>query len=262
MVFDFTKPITGYEALALMLAIFALLLPLIKSAYHRWILKAKLKYLPLGYITLMFNESGSYVRLDGVFDVVDKSIAIKEVNLTIKRKIDERTLNLEWEAFISPVSQQFGNTYASVSEVAHPFRVDANSVACGFIEFADLFNTFTKQYKPLRENLRKELHGIAIDNQDSQKIYHTYYQLNSYKEAESLLKKELFWELGEYRINLTVKHSDGTDEFKYEFEIGSGEYKDIKHNFCETLNLSIKNYLNQKIEYKTVSIKLKEVSKR
>ena len=72
----------------------------------------------------------------------------------------------------------------------------------------------------------------------------------------------LFWELGEYRINLAVKHSDGTDEFKYEFEIGSGEYKDIKHNFCETLNLSIKNYLNQKIEYKTVSIKLKEVSKR
>lgn len=267
MLLDFSKPITGYEFLALLISIVALIIPFAKWIYNNWILKATLRYMPLGCVTLMFNESGSYLRLDGVFEVINKATAIKNIKLNIKRNRDGSNLNLEWEAFISPASQKFCNMYSSVSEVAHPFRIEANSVACGFIEFTDLFNTFFKQYQPIKEDLDKSLEELNFNkfnfnDSELENLKNKYISLPSYDEARKLLEKELFWQLGEYTITLFVKHTYGINEFKYEFTIGKSENELIRYNFNETLRLALKKFLNQPVSYKTVSINIKELNSK
>ena len=103
---------------------------------------AKVRYYPTGQATLFFNQSGSYIRLNGVLEAERSAATIKKMSLTLTRKHDDRKLNLVWSCFISPVNQNMLGNYLQTTEAAHPFRVEADSVACAFIEYSDPSDTY------------------------------------------------------------------------------------------------------------------------
>ena len=105
MTFNFNTPMTFYEFLALCLSVLALILPLIKTVYKTWIQQPKLKFLPAGRTYLYFNQSGSYIRIDGVYEANVKPVSVKNIAIKIVRQKDDRVLNLSWGTFISPVNQ-------------------------------------------------------------------------------------------------------------------------------------------------------------
>ena len=84
MIIDFTK-ITIYEILALLLSLIAILVPSFKWLWRTLFVKAKLKFIPNGKIILFFNKSGAYIRIDGAYEALNKSVTIKNGKVRITR---------------------------------------------------------------------------------------------------------------------------------------------------------------------------------
>ena len=106
MKFDFSIPMTSYEMLAVVLSIIAILIPIIQMVWKKWITQEKLNFLPMGTAFLYFNQSGSYLRIDGVYESEHKPVSIKQIAVKVTRQKDDRKLNLQWSSFISPVNQK------------------------------------------------------------------------------------------------------------------------------------------------------------
>lgn len=102
MKFDFSIPMTSYEMLAVVLSIIAILIPIIQMVWKKWIIQEKLNFLSTGTAFLYFNQSGSYLRIDGVYESVHKPVSIKQLPLKLPDQKDDRKLNLQWSSFISP----------------------------------------------------------------------------------------------------------------------------------------------------------------
>jgi len=78
MSFNFEQPITAYELIAIILSVFALIIPLIKFVYNKLIKRLKIDFLPSGMITLYFNKSGAYISLGGVYEAKNKDATVKK----------------------------------------------------------------------------------------------------------------------------------------------------------------------------------------
>jgi len=77
-----------------MLSAIAGLIPVLKCLWNKFMVTSDLYYYPNGQIDLYFNQSGSYVRIDGVYEVKNKNIIFRESKLHIKREINNDCLNL------------------------------------------------------------------------------------------------------------------------------------------------------------------------
>ena len=76
---DFSTPMTFYELLAIVLAAIAIIIPIGQAAYKKWFITPKLCFFPTGRALLFFNQSGSYIRIDGVYEAENKPITIRKI---------------------------------------------------------------------------------------------------------------------------------------------------------------------------------------
>ena len=87
---------TKYETISTVLSIIAIvltiLIPLSQWVWKKWIMTAKVKYYPTGQATLFFNQSGSYIRINGVLEAERSAATIKKMSVALTRKQDERKL--------------------------------------------------------------------------------------------------------------------------------------------------------------------------
>lgn len=120
MKFDFSIPMTSYEMLAVVLSIIAILIPIIQMVWKKWIIQEKLNFLSTGTAFLYFNQSGSYLRIDGVYESVHKPVSIKQIAVKVTRQKDDRKLNLQWSSFISPVNQKMMGNYVQTYGICTP----------------------------------------------------------------------------------------------------------------------------------------------
>ena len=142
-----------YEILSVVLSAiaigFSVFIPLIQWIYKKCFVKPIVKYYPVGLISLLFNQSGSYIQLNGVIESEKKAVSIRKMMVTIKRNKDNQSLNLTWSNFISPVNQRLvGNNIVQTTEFAHPFRINEDSIATTFVEYTDPFDSFGKTFRP------------------------------------------------------------------------------------------------------------------
>ena len=115
---------TKYEVSALVLSVVAIVIPIVQWIWRTWIIKPDLRFYPTGRAYLFINRSGSYMRIDGVYEALRKPISIKSASVLVKRKKDGAALDLQWSSFLNPANQQIMGAIASASEIAHPFRID------------------------------------------------------------------------------------------------------------------------------------------
>ena len=255
MIIDFSK-ITIYEIFALILSTIAILIPIIQWAWKKWVVKPVLYHLPTGRAFLFINRSGSYMQIEGVFEAKNKPISVKNVTLKVLRVKDDKVLNLRWSTFASPVSQRIVGNYSSITETAHPIRIDADSILCAFTEFADFYDSFSKKFQPYYDALVQQMDKANPLNVSYDQAYPIYTSSEPYKIAKSLLDKELFWEIGQYEITLEAEYGKKKVQFFYKFSVNVDDYKRIESNLVETLAKPIKDLYMKPLAMQTVQVEL------
>ena len=155
---------TSYEIVAICLSSIAILIPIVQWGWKKWVQKPILNYHPNGTARLLFNQSGSYLQIDGVYEAVNKPISVKNISVCVKRQRDNETLNLTWSTFISPVVQRVAGNAVQTNETAHPFRIEANSIMCAFTEFADAFNSYAKTFKTKTDVLFQNIRCLVCQH--------------------------------------------------------------------------------------------------
>lgn len=258
MKIDFSTPITSYELLAITLSILALLVPIIKAVWKKFFVSTVLSFLPTGRAILFFNQSGSYIRVDGVLEADNKPASIKKITIEVIRKKDDNKLKLSWSSFISPVNQNVVGNYLQTTESAHPLRIEANSIICAFTEFGDAFDSFGKKFRANTEVLFQKIDQLRKIYSNYSASVEAYKKLPEYNIAKEVLNKEFFWEIGKYDVIITVNYNQKSKQFKYELSVGEQENKLLLNNIEEALVTPLKTSYGVRWEYQTAFVELVE----
>lgn len=249
---------TPYEIVAICLSSIAIIIPIAQWAWKRWAQKPILNYHPNGTARLLFNQSGSYLQIDGVYEAINKPISVKNISVCVKRQRDNETLNLTWSTFISPVIQRVAGNAVQTNETAHPFRIEANSIMCAFTEFADAFNSYAKTFKTKTEVLFNNIPNICKEAQNYNEALQKYQTLSEYTSAKSFVESEFFWEIGKYDVVIQARYDKKTINYLFEFSVGQADYQQINQNIDESLISPLKDAHGIMRNYQFVDVELKE----
>ncbi len=235
-----------YETITTVLSIIAIFLsiiiPLVQWVWKKWIMTAKVKFYPTGQVMLFFNQSGSYIRFNGVLESENRAATIKKLSLVLTRKRDERKLNLSWSYFISPVNQSMLGNYVQTTEAAHPFRVEADSVACAFVEYSDPSDSSGKKIRRICSELLPSIQRIASAHPYNEALA-LFCSSPEYIDAKNNLLSDFFWEIGEYTVVVSVKYGkEKSEEFSYEFIVTEQNSIELRSNIDESLISNLKDH--------------------
>lgn len=247
---------TKYELLSLIISIIALVAPAARWIYKNWIKKPILNYYPNGKVSLYFNKSGSYLRLDGVLEALNHSASVKKMEIIVK-KDDNTTHKLPWSSFFSPVTQYFAGTplFSNTSEIAHPFKIEGNSLFCVFTEFSD-DSTFGVISMYL-EALAKEALEISIHVTSYSEALERYKNLDLYNEIKTKISRKFYWDIGKYTFTLKVSCIAFEKEFSFTGEVKQSDYDKLSRYIDEVLLLPLMDLYKQQSHIKPVIIDIK-----
>lgn len=253
---DFST-ITVYEVIALVLSFIAIVVPFIKWSWYKWVVKPVLKHLPTGKVYPCFNMSGSYLKVESVFEALNKPITVKNIALRMTRVRDEKKLNQNWSSFWSPVTQSFKEGFSSTSETAHPFRIEKDSLTTAFTEFEDPHNSLNRslaEFEMERDFFIKDCLDKMLDYRAA---LDKFRESSMYKKMYDILLQEFFWSIGNYKIEIIVKYGKEKKVFSYNFDINEAEHNKLLHNLNETLIVPIKRAYQQRLDFSLVVLNLK-----
>lgn len=246
---------TIYEVISLIISVIALMIPVAQWVYKNWIKKAILRYYPNGKVILFFNQSGSYLRLDGVLEALNHPISVKKMEVVVNKNENE-CFKLPWSSFYSPVTQQITGApiFSSMTETAHPFKIEEDSIFCVFTEFSDIdtYNIISFYMK----DLAKEVDEICILAEDYTDALERYKDMDLYREVKSKISNKLFWDIGKYKFILRVSYLDSIKEFSFSGEIRESDYDKLYSNIDEVLLIPLKQKYNQQIQLNVASINI------
>lgn len=256
---------TVYEKISIILSIIAIIIPTIvipvlNYFYIKVFKLPKLKHHITGRAQLYFNLSGSYIRIDGVYEAQRNSTTIKNVTLQITRNTDNQKLNLQWSTFVSPVNQQLLGNFASTLETAHPFRIEKDSVVCAFVEYADVNNSANRTLNPLHNNLSKIAEQLFQTPISFDEAKTKYVDTDEYKILKEEAMNFFYWKIGKYTAEIYTKFENKSTTFTYEFEVNEISKGDLLFNFEEILMSPLYSRYGLSANMKAVTVELREVS--
>lgn len=258
MKFDFDTPMTFYELLAIILAAIAIMVPIVQVIWKKWIQKAQLNYISNGKVRLLFNQSGSYLQIDGVYEAINKPISVKKVSIQVNRERNNDKLNLSWSTFRSPVYQNIAGNSLQTTETAHPFRIEADSIMCAFIEFADNFDSFWKTFNQETKVLFESISQIRKYYREYSDALNKYKSSEEYKRVKSIIEKDFFWNIGQYKIELTTFYKKKSAKYYFTFSVNESDYKKLISNIDESLISPLKDSFQIMRNYQWADVELKE----
>ncbi len=241
-----TEMMSKYETISTVLSIIAIVLsilvPLAQWVWKKWIMTAKVKYYPTGQATLFFNQSGSYIRFNGVLESQRKATTIKKMSLVLTRKRDDQKLKLVWSFLISPVNQNMLGNYVQTMEAAHPFRVEADSVACAFVEYSDPSDSSGKKIRKICLDLSSSMLQIS-QSPSYEEALSAFSKSPEYIDAKNSLLSDFYWEIGKYTVDVSVDYDKRKAKtFSFDFTVSEQNYTDLRNNIDESLIIKLKEY--------------------
>lgn len=247
---------TVYEKWALVLSVVAILIPIIQWAWKKWIVQPKLNHYHTGYAYLFINQSGSYIKVESVYEALNKPISIKHISAKVEREHDHCQRNYVWSAFTSPTNLQFVGNSAFSNEIAHPFRIEADHIYCAFTEFADKDNSAYRSFSNFVDKLTNEAKHIGSPQVSYNDAFKQYATTEAYKEAKTELMNELFWKIGTYILSITAEYGKTKKTFSFVFEVSQEQTKQLQHNIDETLAAPLKRLYGVPFNMQAVQAKL------
>lgn len=255
---------TEYEILSVRLSIIAILLsiliPFVQFAYNKWFKRLKLDILPFDKLILLFNESGSYLKIKFAINCLNQSITVKNIKATVSKKSNNETNIFNW-SFFESVQMNFvtgatPNTIFS-TQYATPVRYPADTLNPLIVEFA---NTDNKTNSDLAETRKKR--DIAIQESRSRETgafdYSTFseqFKQNSkYLDIYSAYMDCFLWKEGEYDVKITVTYDN--DKFytkSFTFQITKEEEEILKKNIEEVIFCRLKQFYYIPVSFGLIS---------
>lgn len=257
-IIDFTDKMSIYELLALIISMVALVVPIINWAWKKWIKKAKLHYMSNGTANLFFNQSGSYLRIDGVYEALNKAVSIKNISISVKRRRDDAKLNLSWSYFISPVYQNLVGKYVQTTEKSHPFRIDVDSIACAFIEFADPFDSAGKGFRLCTKELFDQAKQSTMFFNNYYEAVEAYRKIPEYSKAKNTIEKHFFWEIGKYDIMICAEFGKEKKEFCFSMSVDEESHTKLYENVDESLVAPLKKEYGVDWNFQNATVEIVE----
>jgi hypothetical protein len=259
------ETMSQYETISIVVSVAALLMsiliPIFQWVWKKWIMNAIVKYYIAGEALLFFNQSGSYIRINGVLESERKAATIKKMKITIMRKHDERKLNFVWAVFISPVNQRTYGNYIQTTEAAHPFRVEADSVVCSFTEYSDPSDSSGKKIRRICADLYPIIQQVFTGRSYNEAIS-DYCKSPEYIDAKNSLSSDFFWEIGEYYVDIIIEYGkQKTETFSYKFSVSEQNSMDLRKNIDESLIAKAKEYCQVPLAFNTPTVELTEREK-
>lgn len=259
MSINFEQPMTVYELIALILSVFALLVPVGKWIHDKYIKKLRIDFLPSGMITLCHNKSGSYISLGGVYEAKNKATTIKEISAKVIRKSDNATLSLLWSTFPSPVVRTVAGNYETAFETAHPFKVEADTLAPAFVEFLNTASNMDEVSTGiLRPVVAASIPILSQTNLTVPDADAAVRALPEYGTAKLALNDHFFWKADTYEMVLTTVHSKGEFNKKYEFQLSGEESGSLRSNIDNLLVIHVANHFRLSLNMHSVRKEYKE----
>ncbi len=257
-----TDIMTKYETASVIISIIAvvlsILIPLARWVWNRFIMKAKVNYYPTGQVIPYFNHSGSYLRLYGVLESERKAATIRKMRVEITRQLDEHKLKLTWSCFISPVNQSIVGNSIQTNEIVHPFRVEADSVACAFIEYSDPSDSSGIKIRKICDDLLPSIQQIIPEHSYEQARV-VFFKSPEYIEAKNNLLSDFFWEIGKYSLDVFVEYGKQKNKrFSYEFAVSPQNSIDLRNDLDEVLISQLKMQYQKSFGFKYPTIEISE----
>ena len=232
---------TIYECISIVLAVIAILISVLPWIYKNFILKGKLNHYPNGKARLLFDSNGNIVRIDGVFEAINKSISIKNIELSIVKKDTQENIDLNWTTFVSPVTQSVVGAFnAQSTEMVRPIRINGDSIACCFIIFNENDSDLAREISLKIKELQAKTTEYLLFSQNYESAIIEYKQSKEYNELKEIIQQRFFWNIGQYDFNFTVNCTDKIRYFNYSIEISEEEHKKLLLNVDEILCLILK----------------------
>lgn len=251
--FNFEQPITTYELIAIAISVIALLIPVGKWIYDKFIKKLMFDFLPSGMITLYHNRSGSYISLGGVYEAKNKSTTVKKITATIIRKSDNATLPLVWSTFPSPVYKSIAGNYETSFETAHPFKVEADTLVPVFIEFSkEETNADEETNKILTPVVQASSVILARSDINVALADTNVKQLKEYNDAKLALNDMFFWKTSKYELIISTQHGNSMLEKTYNFELSIEEPNKLRENIDNLLVIHVANHYGMSLNMNSI----------
>ena len=257
-----TEMMSKYETISTVLSIIAIVLsilvPLVQWVWKKWIMTAKVNYYPTGQATLFFNQSGSYIRFNGVLESQRKAATIKKMSLVLTRKRDDQKLKLLWSYLISPVNQNMLGNYVQTMEAAHPFRVEADSVACAFVEYSDPSDSSGKKIRKICLDLSSSMLQIS-QNPSYEEALSVFSKSSEYINAKNSLLSDFYWEIGKYTVDVSVDYDkQKAKTFSFDFTVSEQNYSDLRNNIDVSLIIKLKEYYHVPLAFSSPMVEVSE----
>ena len=247
---------TVYEKWALIMSAIAILIPIIQWAWKKWIVRPRLNHYHTGNIYLFINQSGSYMRVDSVYEAINKPISIKNISANVERLHDHSKRDYVWSSFLSPTNLRFIGNNAFSNEIAHPFRIDSDNICCAFTEFADKDNSAYRSFSRLNEKLLEEVKRISITQTSYEDALTAYTKTSAYEEAKRELENELYWRIGTYSLSIIAEYEKKKKCFQFQFEVTQEQYQQLQINIDETVVAPLKQMFGVRLNMQMVQTKL------
>lgn len=259
MPINFEQPMTTYELIAIILSILALVIPALKWLYDKFIKRLKIDFLPSGMITLLHNKSGSYLTLGGVYEAKNKATTVKKISAKVIRKSDNATLSLMWSTFPSPVFRSVAGNYETTFETAHPFKVDADTLAPAFVEFSNASSNIGEVSDGILRPVVNASAAILSQTNIAVLAADTAIKsLSEYNAAKLALNDFFFWKADTYELVLTTVHSKGTFDKKYVFHLSADESSSLRGNIDNLLVIHVANHFRLPLQMESVRKEFEE----
>ena len=259
---------TKYEIIATVVSIIAvslsILIPLTQWAWKKWAMTSKVKFYPTGQAMLYFNQSGSYIRINGVLESERKATTIKKLRLILTRKRDDRKLNLVWAYLISPVNQGMIGGYGSyiqTLEAAHPLRVEADSIACAFVEYSDPSDASGIKIRKICSDLMPIIQQI-VPGRTYEEALSIFTKSPDYIDAKNNLLNDFVWDVGKYTADIIVEYGKHKEKmYSYELSVSEQNSIDLRNNIDEALIVNLKSAYQVPLAFKSPMVEIQERQK-
>ncbi len=218
------------------IAVLAFLQPWAIKIFNCYFRKLELKFLPSTKIKIYYNRSGAYIYLGGVLESKNHSSVINNVSVKIIRNNDKAELNLIWSSFIVPVFQSIAGNAITTSEIARPFKVEANSLYPVFIEFDLVDEDERDKLLDIYNQMGVEINQNVQSETTSMKLKETIKETSLYKESREKLLSNFYWKETNYTLELVINYNDNKQKkYIYKFQITSDEHEKLKENIEKSL---------------------------
>ena len=146
--------------------------------------------------------------------------------------------------------------FVQTTETAHPFRVEADSVACAFVEFGDPSDSAGIKIRKICNELSTLIQQITEKSTYNEALA-TLYESNEYIKAMHSLQNDFFWEIGKYSADIIIDYDKNKQKvFSLEFDVSDSCYTMLEHNIEESLITEMKKFYGIQLAFQSTRVEV------